>query len=93
MPSSPYPEELSLARVRGCGTLESICDLVIFLEKNENELKRFKIVKNNLGVPSTGYLFPEGHKCAEKVLQAALLNNAKYNPIFIYGKSGSNRKI
>ena len=61
--------------------------------RNENELKRFKIVKNNLGVPSTGYLFPEGHKFAEKVLQAALLNNAKYNPIFIYGKSGSNRKI
>ena len=93
MPSSPYNEELSLARIRGCGTLESICDLVIFLEKNENELKRFKIVKNNLGVPSTGYLFPEGHKFAEKVLQAALLNNANYNPIFIYGKSGSNRKI
>ena len=84
-------EALSLSRIRGCGDLESICDLVIFLERKENELNRFKSAKNNRGTTSTGYLFPEGHEFAEKVLQAALLNNAKYNPIFIYGKSGSGK--
>ena len=89
--SSSEVEELSLARIRGFGQLESICDLVIFLESKENELKQFKIAKNNRGAISTGYLFPEGHGFAEKVLQAALLNNAKYNPIFLYGKSGSGK--
>ena len=84
-------EALSLSRIRGCGDLESICDLVIFLERKENELNRFRIAKNNRGTTSTGYLFPEGHEFAEKVLQAALLNNAKHNPIFIYGKSGSGK--
>ena len=84
-------DELSLSCIRGCGVLESICDLIILLENRENELKQFKIVKNNRGSTSNGYLFTEGHKFAEKALDAAILNNAKYNPIYIYGKSGSGK--